>query len=77
MQESAWEWPALFRWLKETANIEQQEMYRTFNCGVGMILVVKPEHADDAIAHLNDAGETAFLLGEIRAGAKDPQIQIV
>ena len=77
VQESAWEWPALFRWLKETANIEQQEMYRTFNCGVGMILVVKPEHADDAIAHLNDAGETAFLLGEIRAGAKDPQIQIV
>lgn len=77
VQESAWEWPALFRWLKETANIEQQEMYRTFNCGVGMILVVKPEHADAAIAHLNDAGETAFLLGEIRAGAKDPQIQIV
>lgn len=77
VQESAWEWPTLFRWLKETANIEQQEMYRTFNCGVGMILVVKPEHADAAIAHLNDAGETAFLLGEIRAGAKDPQIQIV
>ena len=77
VQESAWEWPALFRWLKETANIEQQEMYRTFNCGVGMILVVRPEHADDAIAHLNDAGETAFLIGEIRAGAKDPQIQIV
>ena len=77
VQESAWEWPALFRWLKETANIEQQEMYRTFNCGVGMILVVKPEHADAAITHLNDAGEAAFLLGEIRAGAKDPQIQIV
>lgn len=77
VQESAWEWPTLFRWLKETANIEQQEMYRTFNCGVGMILVVKPEHADAAITHLNDAGETAFLLGEIRAGAKDPQIQIV
>ncbi len=77
VQESAWEWPALFRWLKQTANIEQQEMYRTFNCGVGMILVVKPEHADAAITHLNDAGETAFLLGEIRAGAKDPQIQIV
>jgi phosphoribosylformylglycinamidine cyclo-ligase len=77
VQESAWEWPALFRWLKQTANIEQQEMYRTFNCGVGMILVVKPDHADAAITHLNDAGETAFLLGEIRAGAKDPQIQIV
>ncbi|GGZ98887.1 phosphoribosylformylglycinamidine cyclo-ligase [Arenicella chitinivorans] len=77
VQESAWEWPALFRWLQETANIEQQEMYRTFNCGVGMILVVKPEHADEAIAHLNAAGEIAFLLGDIRAGAKDPQIQIV
>lgn len=77
VRESAWQWPELFTWLMETANIEKSEMYRTFNCGVGMILVVDEQHAEQALAHLNNAGESAFLLGEVKAGAAEPQIQIV
>ncbi|RBP51552.1 phosphoribosylformylglycinamidine cyclo-ligase [Arenicella xantha] len=77
INESAWQWPSLFRWLMETANIERQEMYRTFNCGVGMVVVVAAEHADAALEHLAEAGEEAFLLGEIVAGSADPQIKIV
>lgn len=77
VNESSWQWPELFTWMMETANIERAEMYRTFNCGVGMILVVKAADADQAISHLNQAGESAFLIGEIKAGAAEQQIQIV
>jgi len=77
VQESSWQWPALFSWMMETANIERTEMYRTFNCGVGMILVIDAEDVDNTIAHLNAAGETAFVVGEIKAGASEQQVHIV
>ncbi len=77
VEEASWEWPELFTWMMETANIERAEMYRTFNCGVGMILVVDAEQADATIAHLNAAGETSFVVGEIKAGSSDKQVHIV
>lgn len=77
VQESAWQWPELFTWMMETANIERSEMYRTFNCGIGMILVVDAAKADLAISHLNKAGETAFLIGEVKAGQSDEQVSII
>jgi phosphoribosylformylglycinamidine cyclo-ligase len=77
VRESTWQWPELFTWMMETANIERAEMYRTFNCGVGMVLVVAPEDVEQSIAKLNASGETAFELGEIHAGAADPQVKIV
>jgi len=63
--------------MMKTANIQRTEMYRTFNCGVGMILVVAPENVDAAIANLSSAGETAFIMGEIKSGSADAQVQIV
>lgn len=77
VQESSWQWPELFTWMMETANIERKEMYRTFNCGVGMVLVVAPQDLEKTIAHLNENGETAFALGEIKDGAAEQQVQIV
>jgi len=77
VNESAWQWPELFTWMMETANIERSEMYRTFNCGVGMILVVPEENVEQAISHLKQAGEDAFLIGDIKAGAADTQVKIV
>ena len=77
VEESSWQWPKLFSWLMETANIDRHEMYRTFNCGVGMILVVPADQADAAVAHLNSSGETAFLIGEIKAGGSEQAVQIV
>ena len=64
----SWQWPAVFNWLQETGNIEQQEMYRTFNCGVGLVLIVDAKHADAALAILADNGETAWKLGNIEHG---------
>ena len=61
----SWQMPKLFNWLKQNGNIEQQEMYRTFNCGVGFVIVVPAKQAQRAIETLNAAGETAWQLGEM------------
>lgn len=76
VDESSWQWPKLFNWMMSTANIERAEMYRTFNCGVGMIIVVPEEACAPAIQLLNSSGEDAFLIGEIRAGSSDKPVQI-
>ena len=61
----SWAFPPVFAWLQEKGNIAQMEMYRTFNCGVGFVVVVPADKADQAIALLNEQGETAWKLGEI------------
>ena len=63
----AWHTPKLFDWLREAGNVAQQEMYRTFNCGIGMVVIVDKNDADKALAQLNAAGETATVIGTIRA----------
>ena len=63
----AWHTPKLFDWLRATGNVAQQEMYRTFNCGIGMVLVVDKNDAAAVLAQLNAAGETATVIGMIRA----------
>lgn len=77
IDEDSWQWPELFTWMMDTANVEKHEMYRTFNCGVGMILVVPNESAEQAIDLLQSLGETAMLLGEIKAGDNEHPVQIV
>lgn len=67
---SAWEQPRLMAFLQAQGNIEPEEMARTFNCGVGMVLVVDADAAEALIADLNAAGETAFAIGHIAEGAK-------
>ncbi|NND00995.1 MAG: phosphoribosylformylglycinamidine cyclo-ligase [Gammaproteobacteria bacterium] len=77
VDQSSWKWPELFTWMMETANIKRSEMYRTFNCGVGMILVVPAAHCDHALSRLDELGEEAFLMGEIKSGRDDLAVQIV
>ncbi len=62
---SSWTFPPVFQWLQQKGHIEQMEMYRTFNCGVGFVVVVPADKADQAIELLNEQGETAWKLGEI------------
>ena len=64
---NAWEIPAVFNWLQENGNINQTEMYRTFNCGVGMVLAVESDQAQQAVDFLNAQGEQAFIVGSIAA----------
>jgi phosphoribosylformylglycinamidine cyclo-ligase len=58
----------IFGWLQRTGRISDEEMYRTFNCGVGMVAIVARDEADAALALLGGQGETAAVIGEVRAG---------
>jgi phosphoribosylformylglycinamidine cyclo-ligase len=62
---NSWTFPPVFQWLQQKGHIEQMEMYRTFNCGVGFVVVVPADKADQVIDLLNEQGETAWKLGEI------------
>nr|WP_317198638.1 phosphoribosylformylglycinamidine cyclo-ligase [uncultured Psychrobacter sp.] len=62
---SSWQFSELFTWLQAQGNIKQSEMYRTFNCGVGFVIVVPADKAQAAINTLNDAGEKAWQIGEM------------
>jgi phosphoribosylformylglycinamidine cyclo-ligase len=63
-----WSRPMVFDWLQAAGRIEDAEMYRTFNCGLGMTLCVAPGDADRALAILAAQGETASVIGEVRRG---------
>jgi phosphoribosylformylglycinamidine cyclo-ligase len=65
VSSNSWDRPAIFRWLQECGNIEEVEMYRTFNCGIGMMICVDPSRADDAITSLQKSGERVHVIGEI------------
>jgi phosphoribosylformylglycinamidine cyclo-ligase len=67
LDRKAWRTPALFDWLREMGNVAQPEMYRTFNCGIGMVVIVDKKDADTALKQLNAASETATVIGVIRA----------
>jgi phosphoribosylaminoimidazole synthetase len=63
---NSWELPPVFAWLQERGGVAQDELRRTFNCGVGMVLIVPPDEADTVLSSLHEAGETAFVCGELR-----------
>ncbi|TCV91947.1 phosphoribosylformylglycinamidine cyclo-ligase [Biostraticola tofi] len=76
IDESSWQWPAVFNWLQQAGNISRHEMYRTFNCGVGMIIAVPAATADQALDILTALGETAWKLGEIQQADGAEQVII-
>ena len=65
LSRSAWPQTELFAWLQQTAGIDEVEMNRTFNNGIGMVLVCKPEHAQALKGHLSAAGETVYAMGTV------------
>lgn len=62
---SSWQSPVIFDVLKEAGNVERDEMYRTFNMGIGMVLAVAEHDAEDMIYRLNGLGEKAWIIGEV------------
>ena len=64
---ASWTRPPLFDWLQQAGNVEPGEMLRTFNCGIGMCVVVSAGDAEAAMAHLKASGETVWQIGEIVA----------
>jgi phosphoribosylformylglycinamidine cyclo-ligase len=74
LDAATWPEPPVFGWLAEAGGIARHEMYRTFNCGVGMALVVAPEFAAAVLATLVDAGETVFEIGRIAERGDGPAV---
>jgi phosphoribosylformylglycinamidine cyclo-ligase len=74
---SSWEWPAIFKWLQEKGHVDTYEMYRTFNCGVGLIIALPEAQAQAAVELLQSEGENAWIIGHIaEAQANEPQVEI-
>jgi phosphoribosylformylglycinamidine cyclo-ligase len=70
----SWDLPPVFKWLQEKGNVDAFEMYRTFNCGVGMIACVPADKADAAVALLNAEGEQAWIIGHIEDAVEGEEL---
>lgn len=65
VHRGTWDIPPIFSFLKEKGKISEEEMLRTFNNGVGMILIVRPKEVEDILDRLHSLGEKAFIIGEV------------
>ncbi|MEP1229740.1 MAG: phosphoribosylformylglycinamidine cyclo-ligase [Litorimonas sp.] len=63
---NSWERPAVFQWLQDTGNVAEAEMRRAFNCGIGMVICVKPHDVMDVLSSLEASGENAAVIGQLR-----------
>ena len=66
---NSWQRPAVFNWLQEQGNVDETEMHRVLNCGVGMVICVAADQADAALQSLRDAGEQPWIIGQISSAA--------
>ena len=71
LQKAAWPRPKLFDWMQAEGNVDEKEMHRTFNCGIGMVVIVSAAEADAAEAELKAQGEAVYRIGAIRARQGD------
>ena len=70
LERKSWRREAVFDWLQRQGQVADAEMYRVFNCGIGMTIHLAPVDADRAIGILRDAGQEALVIGEVRAGTR-------
>jgi len=76
IDRASWQQPAIFNWLQEHGNIEADEMLRTFNCGIGMAVIVAADQRDHTLQALHDNGEQAMTIGEVTKSADvQPSVQ--
>ncbi|MCK6411823.1 MAG: phosphoribosylformylglycinamidine cyclo-ligase [Azonexus sp.] len=71
LRKAAWPRPKLFDWMQAEGNVDEKEMHRTFNCGIGMVVIVSAAEADAAEAELKAQGEAVYRIGAIRARQGD------
>ena len=77
IDRSSWEMPAVFHWLQREGAITDEEMLRTFNCGIGMIAVVEESDVNAAVHCLQEAGETAFVIGRVDSGSGAAHVRYI
>jgi len=67
IRKASWTRPKIFDWLQQKGNVAEDEMHRVFNCGIGMVMALAPEHAERAMTALRAAGETVYEIGVVEA----------
>ena len=70
LERKAWRREAVFDWLQRQGQVSDAEMYRVFNCGIGMTVQLRPSDAERAIGILNGMGQEALVIGEVRSGTR-------
>lgn len=73
----SWERPEIFKWLQQTGNVQESEMLRTFNCGVGMVVCVSEQDAELTMETLTGAGEKVWRLGRIEHSSGTPKVVVI
>jgi len=77
IDKNSWQLPEVFQWLQDNGNIEANEMYRTYNCGIGMVICVAKEESDKTLNMLQELGESAFIIGNIEKSEQaEPKVVI-
>jgi phosphoribosylformylglycinamidine cyclo-ligase len=77
IRKDSWPRPPVFQWLQRTGNVAEDEMFRVFNCGIGMVLVLSKDHVKQAAETLRAAGETVYEIGTIEKGSGEAQAVVV
>jgi phosphoribosylformylglycinamidine cyclo-ligase len=77
IRKNAWPRPEVFQWLQKTGNVAEDEMWRVFNCGIGMVVVVPRDKMQAATKLLEREGERVFEIGEVEKGSGEPEALIV
>ena len=76
IDKNSYEVTAIFKLIQSKGNIPERDMYNTFNMGIGMSIIVSKENAEEALNILNNAGEKAYIIGEIVEGKKNIEIDV-
>jgi len=77
IDEASWQWPSIFNWLQQAGNVSRYEMYRTFNCGVGMMIALPEKQVNQALKLLSDSGEQAWKIGTITTAVDNTKKVII
>jgi phosphoribosylformylglycinamidine cyclo-ligase len=77
LRKKMWPRPEFFNWLQKNGNVADDEMYRVFNCGIGMVIAIAREHVAEATTLLKSEGELAYEIGFVEAGGADEPEAIV
>ena len=77
IKRDSWPMPPIFELIQRQGNVEEREMFTTFNMGIGMVLVVAPSDVAATIGHLKEQGIAAFELGQVEAGAGAARVELI
>jgi phosphoribosylformylglycinamidine cyclo-ligase len=77
IRKDAWPRPPVFQWLQKTGGVTEDEMFRVFNCGIGMVVVVSKNHANEAAEMLRAAGEAVYEIGTVEKSSGEPEALVV